>query len=376
MKVIFPFTYFDEFLAQRYREQLEAIADNVECLNLIINEGTKTSLDHKNIECHYDQLVNPHQQEKEKTLKDTLETYSGFAYWGKTSYIPRLIKKFTDVDGDIVLGMSGAGWQQVFHNLLGRRKGIPVVYRMRGNGRYERKLNNNNLVNRVFNDNLENISYLMYSHFIPINSAFRQLLIERGVAEHKISDPVGLGVDTGMFSPSKRGGEYVGYFGMIAKKKGGDLLLNLIKKTPTIKYLIAGANGMGITFPPNVVYEGRVRKSMMPGLINRCKYIILPSRSEGLSNCILEAYACGKVVLGSKHAFADSLPRYLPELDLDLDQWVQEIRDMEGRSFYSLSKQARLWALEHSWKKFGIKMTNELKKVVEHTRKNEERVHQ
>ena len=366
MRVIFPFTYFDEFYAQRYWDQLMAIADNVEKLTLLINRGKLTTLTHENIRCEYVRLL-PQDWEVDvfyvNTWKDYLAKYSLYGYWGKLPLINRLSKEAKHLDGDIVLGMSGAGWQQVFHNLVGIRKDIPVVHRMRGNGRYERMLMNN-LVNKVFNDTLEIVSYKLYNHFIPINRDFRNLLIKRGVDEDKISDPIGLGVNTDTFSPSREEGEYVGYFGRLSYEKGSDFLLDLMRKTPFIKYLVAGSNRQDVVFPSNVTYVGRVDKTEIPDLINQCKYVVMPSRSEGVANGILEAYACGKPVLGSVDTFAESLPTYLPPLELNLDLWVEAICDAETACFRSTSKQARQWALEHSWSKFGKRITNEMKKVI------------
>lgn len=367
MRVIFPFTYFDEYYALRYREQLMAIADHVELLTLFITIGKETTLEHENIKCVYDRIQPPSWEPNPlyvNNMKDNFAKYSFYNYWGKLPLINRLSKDTKCLDGDIVLGMSGAGWQQVFHNLIGDRKGIPVVHRMRGNGRVERKLNNN-IVNRIFNDTLENISYRMYDHFIPISKDFKKILIDRGVSKNKISNPIGLGVNTDIFSPSLEEGEYVGYFGRMSPEKGSDFLLKLMWKTPFVKYLIAGSNNGEVVFPSNVTYMGQVDKTSMSDLINQCRMILMPSRSEGVANGILEAYACGKPVLGSVNAFADSLPIYLPPLELYLPLWVEAVRDAETQCFRSISKQARRWACEHSWDKFGKKMTNELRTVIE-----------
>ena len=366
MRVIFPFTYFDEYYALRYQDQLKAIADNVECLTLFINVGKETTLEHENIKCVYARLLLPGQVLKPRYInnwKDKVAKYSLYRYWGKLLLLYRLSKDAKSLDGDIVLGMSGDGWQEVLHTLIGIRKGIPSVHRMRGNGRYARALNNS-LAVRVFNETLEIISYQNYDHFIPINSDFRNILIERGIPESKISNPIGLGVNTDVFSPSSEEGEYVGYFGRMSHEKGSDFLLKLMQKTPFIKYLVAGPNRRELIFPSNVTYVGQVKKTKIPSLINQCKLILMPSRVEGVANGILEAYACGKPVLGSVNAFAESLPTYLPPLELDLDLWVEAVRDAETQSFRTVSKQARLWALEQSWDKFGVKMVNELRKVI------------
>ena len=153
MDVIFPFTYFDNFYALRYGEQLRAIADNVDNLNVVVGIGTKVNLGRDNIHFHYERLVKPNRVVNKyyrNNLKDNIAKFSLYAYWGKLPYIYNYSKRAMLVEGDVVLGMSGAGWQEVFHNLIGIKKGIPVVHRMRGYGKHERRVNSN-VYNRFFN---------------------------------------------------------------------------------------------------------------------------------------------------------------------------------------------------------------------------------
>ncbi len=365
--VIFPFTYFDNFYALRYGEQLKAIADNVHHLNIVINIGTKVDLEHDNIRFHYDRLISPdHVPNKYyvNNLKDNIAKFSLYAYWGKLPYIYRLAKRAMWVSGNVVLGMSGAGWQELFHNLIGIKKNIPVVHRMRGYGKYERSINNN-IANRFFNDGMENLSYRMYDRFIPISNNFKRILLEQGIKEERISEPIGLGVNTDMFKPNGEEGEYIGFFGRCSNEKGIKFLMSLIRSTPDIKYLIAGSNDYDIKFPDNVKYVGRVKKTTMPKLINSCKAIVMPSLSEGIPNGTLEAYGCGKIVIGSKRAFDKSLPYFIDPLDFDIEQWKNAIYGLDDINISSLSKQARRWALDNSWSKFGAKMAKELEKVTQ-----------
>ena len=367
MRVIFPFTYFDNFYALRYAEQLKAIADNVNELNIVINIGTKVNLEHDNIHFHYDRLLPPNHIPNKyyvNNLKDNIAKFSLYAYWGKLPYIYKVAKRAMWVNGDVVLGMSGAGWQEVFHNLIGLKKDIPVVHRMRGYGKYERSISNN-IFNRFFNDGMENLSYRMYNRFIPISWNFRRILLEQGIDYDKVSDPIGLGVNTDMFKPDGYDGEYIGFFGRCSKEKGIDFLLSLIRSTPDINYLIAGANDKNIVFPDNVEYVGRVKKTQMPMLINSCKAIIMPSLSEGIANGVLEAYACGKVVIGSPNVFDTSLPYYINPIEFNIEKWQKAIYGLEDTNLNSLSKQTRRWALNNSWSKFGEAIVKELEKVTQ-----------
>lgn len=367
MKVIFPFTYFDKFYALRYSEQLKAIADNVDELNVVINRGSRVEIDHDNIHFHYDRLLKGDYVLNKyyvNTLKDNIAKFSLYAYWGKLPYIYRLSKRAMWVNGDVVLGMSGAGWQELFHNLIGVKKGIPVVHRMRGYGKFERSINNN-IFNRFFNDGMENLSYRMYDRFIPISHNFKRILVEQGINDERISEPIGLGVNTDMFKPTGERGDYIGFFGRCSNEKGIWFVKELMERTPDINYLVAGSNDKNIKFPSNVEYVGRVKKSTMPKLINSCKAVIMPSLSEGVANGILEAYACGKVVLGSPNAFDSSLPKYIEPIERNITKWQRALYGLDCTNLSSLSKQARQWALKTSWSSFGVKMGKELKKVIQ-----------
>jgi len=366
MDVIFPFTYFDNFYALRYADQLKAIADNVDNLNIVVSLGTRTELQHDNIHFHYGRLVKPNRKVNlhyVNNLKDNIAKFSLYAYWGKLPYIYNLSKRAMQVEGDVILGMSGSGWQELYHNLVGIKKDIPVVHRMRGYGKYERSINSN-IANRFFNDGMENLSYRMYNRFIPISHNFKRILIEQGVNEEKISEPIGLGVNTDVFKPNGKEGEYIGFFGRCSNEKGIKFLMSLIRSTPDIKYLIAGSNDKNIKFPDNVKYVGRVKKTTMPKLINSCKAIVMPSLSEGFANGLLEAYACGKVVLGSRIVFDKSLPHFIKPLEFDLWKWRSAIYGLHDIDVNSLSKQARQWALNNSWSSFGKRIVEELQSVL------------
>jgi len=365
--VIFPFTYFDDFYAIRYAEQLKAIADNVHHLNIVINIGTKVELEHDNIRFHYDRIIEPNHVPNKyyvNNLKDNIAKFSLYAYWGKLPYIYRLSKRAMWVHGDVVLGMSGAGWQELYHNLIGIKKDIPVVHRMRGYGKYERSINNN-IANRFFNDGMENLAYRMYNRFIPISNNFKRILKAQGISDDRISEPIGLGVNTDMFKPTGERGDYIGFFGRCSNEKGIWFLKELMERTPDINYLVAGSNDKNIVFPDNVEYVGRVKKTTMPKLINSCKAVIMPSLSEGIANGILEAYACGKVVIGTPNAFDTSLPYFIKPIEHNITKWQRVLYGLDCTNLSSLSKKARQWALDNSWSKFGEKMGTELKKVIQ-----------
>ena len=48
-----------------------------------------------------------------------------------------------------------------------------------------------------------------------------------------------------------------------------------------------------------VVFLGKIAHEEMPGYLNRSKLVVLPSYGEGLPNIVLEAMACGAIVLAT-----------------------------------------------------------------------------
>ena len=356
----------DKYYAERYKAQLHAIADNVDELNIIVGVGCDFDLQHDKINVHYVRKIKQRRigEEYVPTPRDMLAKVSGYHYWSKPYITHRQVTKTLHIEGDAILGFSGAGWQEYYHTLLGERKGIPVIHRMRGNGRYERWLSKNK-INMYWNNLIESIAYEKYDYHIPISSDFRKILIQRGIDKDKISYPIGLGVDTELFKPDNSiEPEDIGVIGRLSKEKGSEFILEVMKQTPNLKYLVVGRNDLGLTFPDNVTYIGKVRKDKVPELINRCRFIVMPSLSEGVPNGILEAYGCGKMVIASPHAFRNDLPIFAPTIPLKVSKWVSVMNIMDMVNIQSQQDMIRRWALDNSWSCFGESLIKEIKKVI------------
>jgi len=121
-------------------------------------------------------------------------------------------------------------------------------------------------------------------------------------------------VDTSIFKPSTKIPErhMVGYIGMLSKSKGViqfvEAIPSIILKRPKLNFIICGY-GPCYQDVKKIIEDKRLREkvkltgwvnnSRIPNYLNKLKLLVLPSRSEGLPNIILEAMACGTPVLAA-----------------------------------------------------------------------------
>lgn len=121
----------------------------------------------------------------------------------------------------------------------------------------------------------------------------------------------GVYVDTEIFKNSKNIENrdcLVAYIGLFDDRKGIRQLIDAIKlnQRKEIKFVFAGMGKLEYIVKDiykkneNVEYLGIVDNKDLPQVFNEAKLLVLPSKSEGLPNIILEAMACGTVVLSTK----------------------------------------------------------------------------
>jgi len=105
----------------------------------------------------------------------------------------------------------------------------------------------------------------------------------------------------------------VGFVGRLSPEKGlSNFLGALALLAPEFPLLEAYVIGMGELFPEVLDFAsgfrlknrlhipGNVGQDTLPGLYGRIRVLVIPSYTEGLPNVMLEAMACGTLVLATR----------------------------------------------------------------------------
>lgn len=97
-------------------------------------------------------------------------------------------------------------------------------------------------------------------------------------------------------------GQDVFYAGALTKIKGVDLLLDNFKKNRYgCKLLLAGSGPLKAENHDNSIFLGQLSRQQMADSLWHCRVVIVPSRyHENFPYAVLEAFAAGKPVIGSR----------------------------------------------------------------------------
>lgn len=102
-------------------------------------------------------------------------------------------------------------------------------------------------------------------------------------------------------------GDYVAVSGRISKEKGIDLILEVAKRTPHIKYVFAGQireeDPVTASIPENCRFLGNLSREEMTGFYQHSRFLLSASRCyEGFPLTLLEAASYGKPAVAPAHA--------------------------------------------------------------------------
>jgi len=357
MNVLMSYWNLSDFYYYRYRNQFKAIADQVDNLYILYMNGHRVDYE-DNIT--YIKLKRKYALEFwKRRLKFPLITYY------KTM---KMIKHIPRFDYDVFYMMSGGAVNQYMSYLIAKKLDLPLVVRIRGDGKAEREVFVKSWIRRKAYNYYDNKVLKNADLLIPISTNFGDVLYKRNY--EKISKVIKIGVDTDDFNYSELPEKLtVGYFGRISKEKGSEFLLELMNKTPDINYVVAGAKYYKIDFPENCEYYGVMKHSKMSELYDQCSIVLMPSYiKEGISNTILESYAKGRTILASPNAIPYEIKPFGWIERLDVNKWIDILNNLinkqEKFDLKGIGLRAREWVKKYSWNQFGEDIVNEMKTVV------------
>lgn len=138
--------------------------------------------------------------------------------------------------------------------------------------------------------------------FACITEFQKKKLIEAGYNKNKIT-VIPNGIDAPCsYTPTT--GDYIAYIGRLSYEKGYDLLIEVARKHPEIRFRFAGAQREknNTEIPENVEFKGYLQKQELSKFIQESRFIVIPSRCyEGFPMAILEAACHGKPAIAPNH---------------------------------------------------------------------------
>lgn len=152
-------------------------------------------------------------------------------------------------------------------------------------------------------------------------------------------------VDTAFFVPTGEQNDFALAVGRIAPEKGFDLLVEACAGLTGLKVKVVG-EGDGLLrlsngSPASMEWLGMRSRGEVRTLMQRARFLIMPSRYETFGNVVAEALACGKPVVATKcggpQEMIDPSNGRLSEIQTeDLREKIMEVND-ELRTFDSKS---------------------------------------
>ena len=327
----------------RFEPQMEAVRRFVESIDIIYITGDVPR--NRNFQFH-----------KFKLPSGALKSMTMRLFFYKKS----ILSKYDSIDIDAVYVLNSVFSQQ-FSSALARRHKVPYVLRLRGNFKDVRNNLGTGFLKKIFLNYLEASTIREANVIIPNSYKLQEFAFSLNC--RNVTTPIFQGVDTDHFKIMRKVDDKFTllYIGRLRREKGIYRLLDLSKNFPSIRFLVAGRNQDNITnFPENVTYLGRVPFSDIPNIYSMADIVLLPSYTEGFSNVLVEAYACGKPIFATHEAFPEGL-KLFGELH-HFPEWQKRISEMEkGDRIIFSPTEARQYVTDHfSWGNFGMNIVTHI----------------
>lgn len=142
-----------------------------------------------------------------------------------------------------------------------------------------------------------------------------------------------------------------GFVGSISERKGSRVLLKISERLRADFKLMLATGSTKSPIP--ALYSGFVENAELPKFLSACDFFIFPTKAEGMSNALLEAMACGLVIITSdtpfNREFLNEKNSILLDFD-DIEHCVSVLREAISKpeQFAHLGAQAELDVKEYS----------------------------
>ena len=211
--------------------------------------------------------------------------------------------------------------------------------------------------------------------FACITEFQKKKLIEAGYDKNKIT-VIPNSIDAPCsYTPTS--GEYIAYIGRLSYEKGYDLLVEVARKHPEIKFCFAGAQREknNTEIPKNVEFKGYLQKKELSKFIQESRFIVIPRRCyEGFPMAILEAACYGKPAIAPNHGgFTEIIGQgenaigklFEPSNTDDLDKQIAELwnnqtltEELGEKAFKKLKKHYDSEVVYKQWETLFSKLKN------------------
>jgi glycosyltransferase involved in cell wall biosynthesis len=150
--------------------------------------------------------------------------------------------------------------------------------------------------------------YDLIDAFITPSEFYRNKLIEFGLPAQKISALPNF-IDVKSYTPQFRPGTYLLYLGRLSEEKGVPTLIAAMKAVPELRCKIAGTGPFEENVKRqlqeancnNVEMLGHIHGERLQHELQNSLALVIPSEwYEAFGLCTVEAYACGKPVIGAR----------------------------------------------------------------------------
>jgi len=270
--------------------------------------------------------------------------------------------QLSGVDFDLVYTLSGR-WMQHYATHIAESRGVPQVIRLRGDPETVDGIVTPGRLKRIALDYIYRSSFTKAALVIPI--ADKMVHVARHYGVRRISETIPNGIDIDKFKPTDMPPMYHAiYIGRVSPEKGSDFLLKLMHMTPEITYGVVGPIQCDWDPPGNCKTIGPVPYSEVQEIYNHANIVLLPSRTEGCPNALLEAYASGRPVLGTPDAIPKEFEVYGLRVAADAETWAELLRRIKWFNLADLGRQARRYVVRFTWQEYGRRMAEALQSVL------------